>query len=361
LNNIKNVQSTKKNSKTTLQDRQKALNESINQKIAAQKASRGKIPYKSPEDVDDAIARLEKQVDSGTLKLVDERKALADITSLRKTRKLFAGFEESQASIDKDKAAVADLRKQMDDPEAKALSDRFAEIQTELNTIKSEQDSVYQNLNSLRDERTKLQAQQQEKFQEMKSLKDAHYSAKSAFREYEQEAWKIKQERRKAEQDAYVKEKKRKTAERILEEASEKAYTNEILTCEGLINYFDPENANKKTDAPVRELAAQPGRTVTEPPKGMKLTKKDDREEDYFIGGGKGKKGKKGRGVAGGESPAPSTPGKFSLSLGILEELGKVDIPTPMAQEDIPATLEKLREKLTYYKDNQDKVTKDVS
>ena len=338
------------------------MNEQIASKIAAQKTARSKIPFKSPEDVDHEIARLERQVDTGTLKLVEERKALADITSFRKQKKLFAGFEDSQTAIDKDRAALAELRKQMDDPEAKALSDRFAEIQTELANIKAEQDSVYQNLSSLRDERTKLQSSQQEKFLEMRTFKDSHYQQKAAFREYENEAWKIKQERRKAENDAFAKEKRKKIAERILEEASEKAYTNEILTCEGLINYFDPSSANKKSEVAARELAAQPGRTVSEAPKGTKLTKKDDREEDYFIGGGKGKKGKKNRAQisSSAESPATSTPGKFSLTLGILEELSRVDVPTPMAQEDIPATLEKLREKLAYYKENQDKVTKDV-
>src|SRR5262249_54702576 len=145
---------------------------------------------------------------------------------------------------------------------------------------KTEQDTVYENINALRDERTKWQNAQQEKFQEIKALKDAFWKQKNAYRDYEHEAYKARQERKKAEHEAFLKEKNRKVAERILEEASEKAFTGEIIICEGLINYFDPENASKKNEATVRELAAQPTRVVSEVPKGTKLVKKDDREED---------------------------------------------------------------------------------
>lgn len=153
------------------------------------------------------------------------------------------------------------------------------------------------------------------------------------------------------------------------EEASEKAYTSEILTCEGLIGFFDPSSAEAarkaKLVAEPRALAAQSTRAVetTQLDKGTKLVKK---EEDYFIGGGGKKKGKKGRKDAVSPGPeaaseAPSSSGKFNLNVGILEELAKIDVDTPMGKEDVPKTLEKLREKLAWYKEHQEIKTKEVS
>ncbi|KAK6527567.1 hypothetical protein TWF694_004551 [Orbilia ellipsospora] len=354
LGEIRATQSTKKSSRQTLLDRQKTLNDSINTKIANQRAARAKVPFKSVEEIEQEVARLEKQVDAGTLKLVEERRTLDQISNLNKQKKSFAGFDSSQAEIDKDKASLADIKKQLDDPEAKALSDRFTEITKELDTIKAEQDGVFQNLNSLRDERTKYQKEQQEKFQEIKTLKDNYYTAKNAYRDYEQEAWKVRKEKQRAEREAYEKEKKMKVANQLLEDASFKAFTSEIHTCENLIAFFDPDSATKKTDGPVSQFKASVGRTVTEEPKGMKVLKKD--EEDYFVGGNSKKKGGKKNKVAGGETAAPA---KFSLSIGILEELAKVDVPAPVGPEEVPALIEKLKEKVVYYKENQEKVTKE--
>lgn len=160
------------------------------------------------------------------------------------------------------------------------------------------------------------------------------------------------------------------------EEASEKAYTSEILTCEGLIGFFDPSSAEAarkaKLVAEPRALAAQPTRAAdadaTKLVAGVKLSKLVKKEEDYFIGGGGKKKGKKGRKedvLPGSETvavpEAPSSSGKFNLNVGILEELAKIDVDTPMGKDDVPKTLEKLREKLAWYKEHQEIKTKEVS
>lgn len=55
------------------------LDTSIKAKIKEQNAARGKTPYKTVEELDDAVKRLEAGVESGKLKLVDERKSLAEI------------------------------------------------------------------------------------------------------------------------------------------------------------------------------------------------------------------------------------------------------------------------------------------
>lgn len=315
------------------------------------------------EEVDQEIARLLKQVDAGTMKLVDEKKALAEVSSLRKQRKGFAGFEEAQRSIDDLKTQINELRKSLDNPEAKALSQKYDEISEELNTIKAEQDKAYSSLSALRDERTRLNTDQQEKYAAMKAIKDQYFKARMAYRDFEQDQYRIRQERVKSERDAYQKEKRRKFADQKLEEASEPAFTDEILTAEGLIRYFEPSSveATKSLRGP-SGFAAEAQRSVEGSDfKGIKVSRKEEREDNYFTGTG-GKKGKKGKKGSNAASPAPSTPteGKFNISMGIIEELAKVNVEPPINQAGVPAVVEQLKQKREQWKKDQDSKTREV-
>lgn len=79
LNDLRNAQQAKKGGRARIEDRMKDLDTSIKAKIKEQNTAKGKIPYKTVEELDDAVKRLEAGVESGKLKLVDERKSLAEI------------------------------------------------------------------------------------------------------------------------------------------------------------------------------------------------------------------------------------------------------------------------------------------
>lgn len=57
----------------------RALDASIKARIKEQNASKGKFPYKSMDELDAAIQRLERSIAGGELKLVDERRAVDEI------------------------------------------------------------------------------------------------------------------------------------------------------------------------------------------------------------------------------------------------------------------------------------------
>lgn len=322
------------------------------------------MPWKSTGDIDEEIQRQEKVAESSNATLVDQKRAIAQISSLRKQKKAFGGFDEAQRGIDKLKADIAELRRQLDNPEAKALSQRFDEADRELKAIKAEQDEAYKGLNSLRDERSKAHTEQQGKWAAMKDIKDQYFKANRAYRDWDQEQYKMRLEKQKAERDAFQKEKRRKIADKKLEEASEPAYMDEILTAEGLIRYFDPSSpeVSKSLRGP-SGFAAEAQRSVDTNSefKGTRISKKEDREDTYFMGTG-GKKGKKGKKGSAAGLPAPGTPteGKFNLSIGIIEELAKVKVEPPMSQAGVSAVVGKLREKRDQWKKDQDKKTKEV-
>lgn len=238
LQSIRQQQSTFKTSRGSVQEKISALDAQLKSRMAEQKAAKSRVPYKSVEEIDREIQRLGKQVDAGTMKLVDEKKALAEISSLRKQRKGFAGFDEAERGIQDVKAQIAELRKTLDNPEVKALSQKYDGINQELQSIKAEQDKAYSSLSSLRDERSKLYSEQQEKYSAMKDIKDKFHKARLAHRDYEQELYRQRQERQKAEREQFQKQKRREIASKKLEEASEPAFMDEIITADGLIRYF---------------------------------------------------------------------------------------------------------------------------
>lgn len=96
---------------------------------------------------------LEKNVDSGRLTLVDEKRALAEISSLKKTRKTVESFATQQAAIDADKAKIDEVRAALDDPEAKSISDKFNAARQELDTINKAHDEASKGRDALFEER----------------------------------------------------------------------------------------------------------------------------------------------------------------------------------------------------------------
>ncbi|KAK8205793.1 hypothetical protein IWZ01DRAFT_439476 [Phyllosticta capitalensis] len=357
LAEIRKKQSGKKNSRDQVMEQIRKEDEKLKAKINEQKAARSRVNFKSVDEIDREIARLQKQVDSGSMKIVDEKKALGEISNLNKSKKSFAGFEEQQKQIDAIKAKIAELRKSMDDPESRAMSDRYTAINSELDEIRKEQDAAYKNLNNLRDERSKAHGEQQATWAALKKVKDDFYEQRRANRAYEQEAFKARKERQEAERKAYESAKRRQIANQKLEEASSPAYLDEILTTEGLIRYFDPSALPAKEETSQAKFAAAATRTVDDSGlKGMKVVKKDD-EENYFVGTG-GKKGKKNKKSNNSPSATPSE-GKFNLSIGIIEQLAKINVNAPASQADVPAVVKTLQEKLEFWKKDQDRKTKE--
>ncbi|EEQ27498.1 multicopy suppressor of BFA (Brefeldin A) [Microsporum canis] len=359
---IRQQQQGFKASRTALQEKINALDTNIKARFAEQKNQRDRLAFKSVEDIDREIQRLEKEVDSGTMRLVDEKKNLTEISNLRKQRKNFSSMDDGKKNIDEMKAQLSALKKGLDNPEAKALSEQYTALQKELDDIKSEQDSVFKNIKSLREERTKIHNEQQKAWNNVKEIKDNYHKARRSHREYEQEAYRIRQERQKAEREIYERERKKKIADKKLEEASLPAFTDELLTAEGLIRHFDPtfdlaSIGLGKTQLPSSvAYRAQVGRTVDNTDiKGVKVIKKDDRDDNYFMGGTGGKKGKKGKkGLASNNSAAAQPEAtKFNLSFGVLEDLARVKVDPPMNQSDVPALIEKLVEKVKDWKSNQ--------
>jgi len=312
-------------------------------------------------DLKAQFRNLEKQVDSGTMKLADEKRALQEINQTKRMRKTVESFKADSDAIDADRAAVEELKKQLDDPEAKAISERYDAIKAELDEIKKEEDELYANRSQLFEERTSLQQQVEALFAERRESTARFREANDRYYEKLNEDRARRAERRRAQREAEEEEKRKARVLQLREEASQPAFQLQIEDCQTLIDFF----SGKSTTAIVSsEKAGYTGpaleiRQVDAAPDNLVARKKKGEEEEaYFVGGkgkGKGKKGPKANGTAAAEAPSGSS--NVNLPFATLSALLSMSIPPPSSQADVPRVVEDLKTKKAWFEANQARVT----
>lgn len=350
---IRAKQGTHKTSRQTQQSKFDANDREIKNLIAQQKDARSRVGFKSADEIEQKIKSMMAQVDSGKMSLVEEKKTLTEVSNLRRQMKSFGGLDELQTKIDAKKNENAELKKTFDNAETKALSEKYEANQKELDDIKANRDDVNKNFDKLKAERETLYEKQQGTWKAMQELKDKYYQQRKEYKEFEDKIYQQRREKQKAERDAYEKDKRKKIAEEKLEEASAPAFVDEISKAERIIRHFDSSYGAAEDDKGPSKYAASAQRSVDESGfKGMSVMKKE--EEDFFVGAGSKKKGK-------GAKKGAAADKSFNLSIDLIEGLGEVGVPTPNSQSEIPATIEKLKEKVAAWKRDQKSQTEKVS
>jgi uncharacterized coiled-coil DUF342 family protein len=355
LKEIRAKQAEGKSSRAAQQDKLSTVQDQEKKILAQLKDAQTRIGYKNAEEIDRKIKQLDDEVSTGRMAIVDEKKNLAQISQLRKVKKGFPEIDSLQKQLDTKRAEIKDLKGVGANPESIALSERYDVIQTELNDIKASREEVSKNMDSRRAEKDAAYAAQNEAYLAKKKIQDDYFSARRAFQSYDEEQKKKRYEAQKKERQAYLLERREKQLAEKLEEAKEPAFLDEIRTAEGLVVYFDPSSAPKTQASGPGEFAASSQRTVDESGfKGMKVMKKE--EEDFFpAAGAVGKRAKGKKGVKGAPAPESSAPsaGKLNMNVGVIEQMGKLNIDPPMTQGDVPGVIEKLKSKLEQWKKDQ--------
>ena len=93
------------------------------------------------------------------MKLVDEKKALSEISTLKRTRRQLEASGSADDAIAEDRARIDELRKMLDDPEAKKVSDQFDALKKEMDGLREEGNKAFEERGKLFDERNALSAQ----------------------------------------------------------------------------------------------------------------------------------------------------------------------------------------------------------
>ncbi|KAI9619103.1 hypothetical protein KEM48_006382 [Puccinia striiformis f. sp. tritici PST-130] len=341
---LREEQSKGKSSRGKLLDQIKVANDSVQRKIKELNGNRAKLPYKSSVEVDARIRQLESQIESGTMRIVEEKKALMEIQNLRKAKKLVDAFGPQQEIIEAEKEKVDELRKQLDDPNGKSTNDRWSEIKRELDQINEKLDESSKSRDKLFEERNKLQDSLTEVFNKKRESATRHKEANEKYYAKMQEDQQRRIDRQKAERDAQARAEIEEVHIEMREQAALPAYGREIEDCRTL------DHTTKIKE--VRQVDGQDGF------EGMvAIKKKGAEEEEFFMGGGGGtKKNKKNKKTV---TEAPSNNQSLNLPLSTINALYALAVPVPMTREDVAKTIATLSEKKNWFTENQARVTKE--
>ncbi|KAG8747548.1 hypothetical protein FRC10_000684 [Ceratobasidium sp. 414] len=360
---LRSQQSGNKTSRNSIFEELKTLQDGVQKKIKDLQAAKTKVSYKTVEEVDDRIRKLDSQIEGGNMKIADEKRAINEISQLRRSRKTVEAFQSDEDSIQADKARIDELKKQLDDPEAKAVSERYDAIKLELDEIKEAEDEAWASRNKLYDERTELSANLDavwaKKREAQASFREANdrYFAKVA----EDRARRAERARLQREQEETERRKER--ARQLREEAEIPAFQVEVEDCQTLIDLFTGKISGAAADTKVStskstvvsgvpELSI---RQVEADPAMVALKKKGKEEENYFVA--KKKKGPAPKSNPAPTAPAPKPEAQFQVSFSTLTALGTLSIPPPSSNADVERCIADLQKKKDWYTANQKRVT----
>lgn len=327
----------------------KALQDEIAAKVKALQASKSRTAFKSPAELDAHVRDLEAQVESGSLKIVEERKLLNEISSLKKTRKGLDQLGAQQNGIDALRAKVEGLRASLDDPESQAVSRRYDEIKGELDAINKEQERHYGSRSKLISQRNAISKQLDELYQSRRARQAAYQNEQDRYFTRMTAERERRNAQIKAEREAADIERQEKEEIELREEAALPAFTKEIEDCDALARFFSSDSSGdeKKPEEPA---AAAPGVDASVP-EGAVVVRHE--EDDYFVAGGGKKKGgkKKGR--------AERDTGALNVPFGMLSALMSLSIPPPTNQADLPRVVDNIKLKREYFVSNQERATRE--
>ncbi|KAL0579698.1 multicopy suppressor of BFA (Brefeldin A) [Marasmius crinis-equi] len=369
LDGIRDQQSTNKVSRTKILDQVKSHQESISKKIQDLQAAKTKIPYKNVAEVDARIKTLESQVESGSLKLADEKRALQEISQCKRSRRTVETFQADQDAIESERKKVDELKKLLDDPESQAISNRYTEIRAELDALKQEEDKAYQGRSKLFEERDDLQAQINGLYNDKRESSGKYREANDRYWTKVNEDRARRAERAKAQRAADEAEKKQEIAQRLKEEAEVPAFQAQIEDCQTLIDALSGKTTGEVTfkSTPLQpergDIAGVPKlelRKVEAAPEGMVARKKKgDDDDNYFVAGkGKGKGNKKQGGKSNGNADTPAaTSSQLNLPFSTLSALLTLSIPPPTSSADVSRVIENVKTKKAWFEANQARVT----
>ncbi|KAG8899440.1 hypothetical protein FRC00_001419 [Tulasnella sp. 408] len=363
LDRIRSEQGDIKGGREKLLSQVKSIEEDVKKKVSELQAKKGKSPFKTTAEVDARVKQLEAQVESGSMKVLEEKRALAEINNLNRQRKTIEAFQSDQDAIDALRAEADELRKDLNNPESKALSEQYDTIKKELDDLKKEADDAYNSRSVLFEERDGLQKELDALYTRKRESAKAYRDANDKWYAKQQEDRARRQERAKAAREAAENEKKKELVERLREEADTPAYQAEIEDCQTLIDFFSGNVTTSSTglDARVSNIVGVPElnlRTVEGDTNGLVELKKDD--EEYFSATKK-KKGSKINGSAkpNGSAKAAEPADRFSVPLAKLSALASLSIPPPASAAEVPQTIENLNIKKEWLMANQERKTAD--
>ncbi|KAJ1734259.1 multicopy suppressor of BFA (Brefeldin A) [Coemansia biformis] len=369
LQEIRTEQGGLRKSRGKVFDRQAALAASIGKKTAELKAQQAKLTYKTVAEIDDMIATKDRQIESGSLKLVDERRLTGEVSSLRRARKHVEQAEALQKAIDGELAELAEIDEQLADTNAQALSEEHGRLQHELDGLKASQEGGHQKRSELLAERTRVAKALDHSWEKKRALQNEHRQESNVFYQWQQEERKRKAAEDKQRRIHEQREKRLALAQEQREEAEAPAFQTEIGSCDTLIAYLNGLRPTAAAAAAAvnggrSEASSRPSSAASTArdagasdhvPAGMVAVKRTNCEEAYFAGTG----GKARRRLPRKEKAAGAKADALKLPLAVAERFLELQVDIPTTTSGIAAAVDKLVARKRHFVELQPQATED--
>ncbi|KAG2209473.1 hypothetical protein INT47_008316 [Mucor saturninus] len=345
LAEIRDKQAELKKTRKAVYEQLDAINDSIRKKVGSIKGFQTKIPFKTTEEVDARISELENKIEAG-VRIVEEKKMLQEISLLKRNRLSVEGVDDQQNAINNERSIHDELKKNIDESEAKKLSDRYEQLDAEFKELFADQSKQREIRNGLYDERNRLKTLLDEEYTKMRTLRDEHRKNNDEYYTFVRQLRDFKREQEQLRKVQEENEKRQEAAKQELELAALPAFESEIALCDNLAIFLEGfvSSANKTV------TAAEAPAVVAQAFEGMVIKKKDD---DIFFAGNSGKKNKQQKT----KDPKEKKSDVLKLPLATMEAFFDIKVTVPTKISEVPATLLKLKERKAYYIAEQPKVT----
>jgi uncharacterized coiled-coil DUF342 family protein len=322
-----------------INDQIRLIDQNIKKKVAEITSKTSKYNFKTIEDIDKKIRKLESEIESGSLMLVEEKKALKEISSLNKLKKDFAGIELTQKSIDSDKAKIVELKSSLSALSNKDIQAKFEQTTKELDELSNKNKDVQTKRDELFNKRRSLQNEKYELLKQIRQIRD-DFDAK--FKKFKSD---MDNERKKREEEEkayklYLERKDFKEEIAELEASKDSVVNEQVVQIKAAITALDPtykfeDDVNPLDALNNLSLESNTAKSANEIelPENAEIIKKE--EESFFVG--TATKGKKKNNKKKQNKGVDNT---------IVTLLSLVDATIPESPEDYPKIIEELKEKL---------------
>lgn len=300
---------------------------------------KSKLKFKSVEDIDKEISRIENRMMHESFTVAQERKMIAEISALKATKPQIAkvqalevnkGDKKSDSGDVKEK--ISFLNQHLNDArdakrsqmgELKKLNDKRAQERSKVDHLFEERNVIRAGIRAKNEEkRSKIDEKR-----EFEKMKRAEMAEKRAVQSEKQRANRLKKEA----DDLDFKLKRDEDWEPERPKLLETTRLEQMIRyCKGLVG---------ETFEKVEEVKAE---VVHDQPKGFSvLAKKKDREQTKIVVGDGKKKVKKEKKV--------KKDDKIKHTVESLKMFSQFNVSPPLTTEDIPPIVEKLQEQLEIF------------
>ena len=332
-------------------------------------AMKSKLRFFSVDAVEKEMARLEDAIAHTTVSLNEEKKMVAQIKDLGKSKELVRAYAEAQGKISGDdgsRKAVID-RLKAKDGEIDAVKAEQTSLRGELTATKKKEDKAVSDVPKLNDERNALYETIKANREKIRALRDAHKKKEDAYYERER-LWRayLKVEKQKQWEAGLEERKAREAAKKQWElENAPEPFEAEVTAAEQLIAYLakwdtgasEEKKAEEAARAAEEAARAEARRAAAEKAEaafaGMSLVTKKAPDENVFgLSSGVGARGKKGKkfgkkpSVAAepsrDEAPAQKNE-RLQIPFDAYGGFAKLSVAVPTMTADVPKTVAALR------------------